>query len=125
MSAMSNKDIERQEELEEQKFENEEMFWDLYDEFLDRRFEDIPLEDIPEVASYLRRHLLDFIFFVDMMSAPEGNWEELINEDWCKRDFLIYVINTQADDKYHVNEMRNAIFGYIKNNFLDMLFPDR
>ena len=89
------------------------------------RFRDIPIEEIPEIESYLHRHLWDYIFFVDMMSAPEGNWEKLIDKDWCKRDFLIYVINMQADSNCHVNELRNAIYNYIKDNHMDLLFPDR
>lgn len=125
MSAMSELDVLRREEMEELEIEKEEMFWELYDEFLEERFEGIPLEEIPEAESYLRRHLWDYIFFVDMMSAPNGDWEELIDKDWCKRDFLIYVIYTQADSNYHVNELRNAIYNYIKDNHMDLLFPDR
>lgn len=125
MSAMSELDIERLEDMEALEIEKEEMFWELYDEFLEERFEGIPLEEIPEAESYLRRHLWDYIFFVDMMSAPNGDWEELIDKDWCKRDFLIYVIYTQADSNCHVNELRNAIYNYIKDNHMDLLFPDR
>lgn len=125
MSAMSELDIERREDMEALETEKEEMFWELYDEFLEERFEGIPLEEIPEAESYLRRHLWDYVFFVDMMSAPNGDWEELIDKDWCKRDFLIYVIYTQADSNCHVNELRNAIYNYIKDNHMDILFPDR
>ena len=44
MSAMSELDIERREDMEALEIEKEEMFWELYDDFLKDRFRDIPIE---------------------------------------------------------------------------------
>lgn len=99
-------------------------FWDLYDEYMDKRLEGLPLEDIKEVKSYLDRHQWDLAVFTKDMSGSDGDWQELCKEDWCKGEFLMHEMQ-EKKDSWHINSLQQGIFRYIKENHMDLLFPDR
>lgn len=113
-------------ELEEAEGDNDlnSAFWDIYDEYMEKRLEGLPLEEIQKVKSYLDRHQWDFAIFVDQMSAPDGEWQKLCEEDWCKRDFLMHEMR-EKQDNFNIMVLQDSIFNYIKENHMDLLFPDR
>lgn len=111
-------------EPDEAEWDRDNDFWDIYDDYINKRLEGLPLEEIEEVKSYLNRHYWDLVIFTDQMSAPDGDWQELCEEDWCKRDFLMHEMREKEDNK-NIDTLRNGIFNYIKENHMDMFFPDR
>lgn len=111
-------------EQEEAEWDRDNDYWDIFDDYMDKRLEGLPLEEIEEVRSYLNRHYWDLVIFTDRMSAPDGDWRELCEEDWCKRDFLMHEMREKEDNK-NIDALRIGIVNYIKENHMDLLFPDR
>lgn len=112
-------------ELEEQYdfSPEEEAMWDAFDDYMNTKVLEKPIEDIEEVRSYLSRHRWEYRMFIDEMSAPDGCWQELCDEEWCKRDFLRHEIFFKEGNR-NVATVLTAIFDYVKNNWMDILFPD-
>lgn len=88
---------------------------------LDQRLEGIPLNEIEEVESYMRRHYWDYIFALDMWSAPYGDCWILQYDEECKRDFLMYEINTKIENE-NIQILLDGIYRYIEDNLIDFLY---
>lgn len=83
----------------------------LYEHFIEQRLEGLPLEKIPEVVSYLHRHWIEYLLFLDIMAAPEPA-EELCQNESCKRDFLMYKIHQEVSNP-NIGLLLSGIYKYI------------
>jgi len=86
----------------------------LYDYYMEKRLEGLPLEAIPEVESYMNRHWIEYLLFLDIM-APTRFAEELMNSEGCKRDFLMYKIH-QNIENVNIGILLSGIYEYIDNH---------
>ena len=93
----------------------------LYDDYMIGALKGQPIEEIPEVESYMRRHQIDYLIFLDRMAAPNGDCMKLKDDEGCKRDFLRYEIRKKADNSNTVI-LKKGITTYIKENFLDFIY---
>ena len=83
-----------------------------YEYYIDHRLEGLPLDDIPEVTGYLRRHWLEYLFFLDMMAAPQDA-ETLCHNESCKRDFLMYKIHQEVSNP-NIGLVLSSIYEYVE-----------
>ena len=88
---------------------------------LDKRLEGIPLDEIEEVESYMRRHYWEYIFWIDMCSAPFGDCWKLQYDESCKRDFMMNQINTKIENE-NIQILLDGIYHYIEDNLIDFLY---
>ena len=102
----------------------EEAMWDAFDDYMNTQVLEQPIEDIEEVRSYLSRHRWEYSMFIDEMSAPDGCWEDLCDEEWCKRDYLRHEMFTK-EDNHNVHTIITAIKNYTDGIWMDILFPGR
>lgn len=94
---------------------------EMYKDFMMGRCIEQPIEDIKEVASYMRRHQIDYLLFLDRMAAPDGDCMELRNDEGCKRDFLRYEMTGKGGNK-HIETVKNSIWNFIDRNYINLLF---
>ena len=94
---------------------------EMYQDFMMGRCIEQPIEDIKEVASYMRRHQIAYLLFLDQMAAPDGDCMELRNNEMCKRDFLRYEMTGKVGNK-HIETVKNSILNFIDRNYIDLLF---
>lgn len=94
----------------------------LYDYYLEKRLEGLPLESIPEVKSYMRRHWIEYLLFLDIMDA-EHYAEELCDEESCQRDFLMYKIHQDIENP-NIGLMLSGIYDYIEAHVAELATSD-
>lgn len=90
----------------------------LYDYYMDKRLEGLPLAAIPEVASYMRRHWIEYLLFLDIMDT-EHYAEEICDEESCQRDFLMYKIQQNIDSP-NIGLVLSGIFDYIADHVSEL-----
>jgi len=90
----------------------------LYDYYMEKRLEGLPLEAIPEVQSYMNRHWIEFLLFLDIMDTTRFA-EELMNDERCQRDFLMYKIHQNIDNQ-NIGLMLNDIYDYIDEHIEEL-----
>lgn len=110
-------------EPDEAEWDRDNNFWDIYDYYMNKRLEGLPLDEIEEVKSYLDRHYWDLAASTGQLSA-DGEWQKLCEEDWVKRDFLMREMQEKWENE-NIDTLRLGIFTYIKENHIDLLFPNR
>lgn len=88
----------------------------MYEYYMEHRLEGIVLKDIPEVESYMRRHWLEYQFFLDIMAAPQDA-EELCMDEGCKRDFLMYKIHQEISNP-NIGLVLSGIYEYVEKEAL-------
>ena len=84
----------------------------LYDFYMEKRLEGLPLELIPEVESYMRRHWIEYLLFLDIMDATRFA-EEIMNDKNCQRDFLMYKIHQNIENP-NIGLILSGIYDYIE-----------
>lgn len=94
----------------------------LYDYYMEKRLEGLPLEAIPEVESYMRRHWIEYLLFLDIMDATRFA-EELMNNEGCKRDFLMYKIHQNIDNP-NIGLVLSGIYDYIEAHVSELEVAD-
>lgn len=94
----------------------------LYDYYMEKRLEGLPLEAIPEVESYLHRHWIEYLLFLDIMDATRFA-EELMNDKGCQRDFLMYKIHQNIDNP-NIGLMLSGIYDYIEEHVAELATSD-
>lgn len=87
---------------------------ECYEYYIAQRLKGLPLEKIPEVESYMRRHWIEYLLFLDRMAAPLDA-DELCQDEGCKRDFLMYKIHQEVW-KPNIGLLLSGIYKYIENN---------
>ena len=90
----------------------------LYDYYMDKRLEGLPLAVIPEVASYMRRHWLEYLFFLEIIDT-EHYAEEICDEESCQRDFLMYKIHQNIDSS-NIGLVLSDIYDYIADHVSEL-----
>lgn len=90
----------------------------LYDYYMEKRLEGLPLEVIPEVESYMRRHWIEYLLFLDIMDATKFA-EELCKDEGCQRDFLMYKIHQDVENP-NIGIVLSAIYEYIERHIPEL-----
>lgn len=108
-------------EEEKEREEWERAVEEMYADYMMGKFIEQPIEEIREVASYMRRHQIEYLLFLDRMAAPDGDCMELRNDEGCKRDFLRYEMTGKVGNK-HIETVKNSILNFIDRNYIDLLF---
>lgn len=101
----------------------EDAMWDAFDDYMNTRVIEKSVTDIEGVRSYMSRHRWEYRMFIDEMSAPDGSWQEMCDEEWCKRDYLRHEMFSKEGNQ-NVAVLINEIFDYVKSNWVNILFPD-
>lgn len=90
----------------------------LYDFYMEKRLEGLPLEAIPEVESYMRRHKIEYLLYLEIME-PTRFAEELMNDERCQRDFLMYKIHQNIENP-NIGLMLSGIYDYIEDHVAEL-----
>lgn len=90
----------------------------LYDYYVEKRLEGLPLEAIPEVQSYMRRHWIEYLFFLEFME-PTRFAEEICDDESCQRDFLMYKIHQNIESP-NIGLLLSDIYDYIADHVAEL-----
>ena len=90
----------------------------LYDYYMGIRLEGLPLAAIPEIQSYMRRHWIEYLLFLDIME-PTRYPEEICDNENCKRDFLMYKIRQNIENP-NIGLVLSDIYDYIVDHVSEL-----
>ena len=90
----------------------------LYDYYMNKRLEGLPLAAIPEVQSYMRRHWIEYLLFLEMMESTRYP-EEICDNESYQRDFLMYKIKLNIESP-NIGLMLSDIYDYIAEHVSEL-----
>ena len=90
----------------------------LYDYYMDKELEGLPLAAIPEVQSYMRRHWIEYLGYIDLME-PSSLWYSISEDEYLQRNFLVYKIHQDIESP-NIGLVLSAIYDYITEHLMEL-----
>lgn len=90
----------------------------LYDFYMEKELEGLPLEAIPEINGYLKQYRLDYTMFLELTNGKIVSEEDYDNQEQIRK-FILYKIHQDIKSP-DIGRVLGGIYEYIENHLVQL-----